>query len=510
MRLLFLHSLFPLIILFPFTSQNPHPPRWTLIDCGATTSSIIGDRHWLPDTNYISYGTPKTLETIVNDVTLSTVRTFPLSGNVNRKFCYQVPVFRSAKYLVRTTYFYGGNRSPPVFDQMVDGTFWSPVNTTDDFMNGLASYYEGIFVAGGKNMSVCIAANSFTDADPFISALELVILENSLYNSTDFSKYGLRLVARHSFGYNGSIIRFPDDLYDRFWEPFGQSNNPISTFRNVSVSGFWNLPPLKVFQTDMKKNKSSPMELLWPPMSLPKSTYYMSLYFAEDHGSSEENPRMFSVTVNNVVYYQNLNVTQAGVMVFANQWPLNGVTKITLTPPAGSNVIPLINAGEVFEVLPVGGRTLTRDVAALERIKKSLDNPPVDWNGDPCLPLDYRWSGVTCSNGPSERMRVKSLNLTNMGLSGSLSPSLANLTAISDIWLGNNSLSGAIPNLSPLKFLKTLHLEFNRLNGEIPPSLGDIRILSELFLQGNNLTGQVPRKLKEKSGLELRISPGNQ
>lgn len=378
------------------------------------------------------------------------------------------------------------------------------MNTTDDFLQGLSSYYEGVFVATGKSISVCIAANTYTDSDPFISALELVLLADSLYNSTNFSTSGLSLVARHSFGYNGSIIGYPDDLFDRYWEPFGENNPTMASGRNVSVSGFWNLPPLKIFETKLTTSQPVPLEFKWPPTSLPNSSYYIALYFADDRNSSS---RVFNISINDIIYYQDLNVTSAGVVVFANQWPLVGLTKITLNPAAGSSIGPLINAGEVFEELILGGKTLTRDVIALEQVKKSFQNPPTDWNGDPCLPSQYSWTGVTCSGGP--RIRVVALNLTSMGLSGSLSPNLANLTALSDIWLGNNSLSGTVPDVSPLKRLERLHLEDNQLSGEIPPSLGNINSLRELFLQGNNLTGQVPNNLI-KAGLNLKTSPGNQ
>ncbi|CAL5413320.1 unnamed protein product [Camellia sinensis] len=535
--------------------------RSTLIDCGATVPTVINGSKWLPDAGFISAGTPKNLSTAVLLPILSTVRSFPLRGNLRRKFCYDVPAYRTGKYLIRTTYFYGGingNNSPPVFDQIVDGTFWSLVNTTDDFLQGLSSYYEGVFVATGKSISVCIAANTYTDSDPFISALELVLLANSLYNSTNFGTYGLRLVARHSFGYNGSIIGYPDDLFDRYWEPFGENNPTMASGRNVSVSGFWNLPPLKIFETKLTTSQPVPLEFKWPPTSLPNSSYYIALYFADDRNSSS---RVFNISINGIIYYQDLNVTSAGVVVFANQWPLIGLTKITLNPAAGSSIGPLINAGEVFEELILGGKTLTRDgrkgrgkekmslnialmicllskcgqgigrkegnllhisfpnytlviackgmmtVIALEQVKRSFQNPPTDWNGDPCLPSQYSWTGVTCSGGP--RIRVVALNLTSMGLSGSLSPNLGNLTALSDIWLGNNSLSGTVPDFSPLKRLERLHLEDNQLSGEIPPSLGNINSLRELFLQGNNLTGQVPSNLI-KAGLNLKTSPGNQ
>ncbi|KAG2727490.1 hypothetical protein I3760_01G159700 [Carya illinoinensis] len=484
-------------------SQPPPPPlKGFFIDCGATEESTIDGKVWLPDAAFVSGGTPKNLTTPVLDI-LSTVRSFPLQNNLRKKFCYAVPVYRGAKYLVRTTYFYGGineRDSPPVFDQIIDGTLWRMVNTTEDYANGMPTYFEAVFVAQGKFMSLCIAANTYTDSDPFITALEFLIVEKSLYNSTDFGKYGLGLVARHAFGFSGPIIRYPDDHFDRFWLPFGGNYSTPAGNRNISVSSFWNLPPSKIFETDLKVQ---PMELNWPPLSLPNSTYYIALYFADDRNWSS---RVFDVSINTVSYYRELNVTPAGASVFATRWPLSGATKITLTPAVGSNIGPLINAGEVFEVLTLEGKTTTRDVIALEKVKDSLKNPPLVWNGDPCLPRQYSWTGISCSKGP--QIRVITLNLTNMGLSGSLSPSIANMTALTSIFLGNNNLTGPIPDLSSLKMLEMLHLENNQFSGEIPSSLGAIDGLRELFVQNNNLTGLVPSILK-KPGLNLKTSPGN-
>ncbi|KHN15789.1 Putative leucine-rich repeat receptor-like serine/threonine-protein kinase [Glycine soja] len=355
-------------------------------------------------------------------------------------------------------------------------------------------------------MSLCIGSNTYTDSDPFISALEFLILEGSLYNTSDFTKYGLALVARHSFGYSGPPIRYPDDLFDRVWEPFGQSNSTQASTDNVSVSGFWNLPPAKIFETRIGSDQLETLQLRWPTASLPSSNskyYYIALYFADDTAGS----RIFNISVNGITYYHNLNVIPSGVVVFASQWPLSGPTTITLTPAASSSLGPLINAGEVFDVLPLGGRTLTRDVIALEKVKQSLRNPPLDWNGDPCMPRQYSWTGISCSEGP--RIRVVTLNLTSMDLSGSLSPFVANMTALTNIWLGNNSLSGQIPDLSSLKILETLHLEDNQFSGEIPSSLGDISSLQEVFLQNNNLTGQIPANLIGKPGLDIRTSGNN-
>lgn len=113
--------------------------------------------------------------------------------------------------MVRTLYYYGGfdeGKEPPVFDQIIQGTKWSTVNTTEDYKNGLSTYYEIIVVSKTKAMSVCLARSEHTTSSPFISALELEYLEDSVYNSTDFRKYALVTIARHNFGVDGDILGY--------------------------------------------------------------------------------------------------------------------------------------------------------------------------------------------------------------------------------------------------------------------------------------------------------------
>lgn len=204
----FLLLFFLFLFLTPSLSQTT-PPKGFLIDCGSLSNTQINNRSWLPDSAFITTGTPKNITSPVLLQTLKTLRSFSLQVKKN---CYNVPVYRGAKYMVRTTYFYGGvngpdHPSPPVFDQIVDGTLWSVVNTTEDYVNGNSTFYEGIFLAKGKFMSLCLGSNTYTDSDPFISALEFLILKGSLYNTTDFTNFALGLVARNSFGFSGSPIR---------------------------------------------------------------------------------------------------------------------------------------------------------------------------------------------------------------------------------------------------------------------------------------------------------------
>lgn len=122
-------------------------------------------------------------------------------------------MIRGARYLVKTVYFYGGfdgGSAPPVFDQIIDGTKWTTVNTTEDYAGGGSSFYEAVVAAQGKALSVCVARNQLTAAgsSPFISSIEVHYLENSVYNSTNFDKAMLMTISRSRFGsHDDSLLR---------------------------------------------------------------------------------------------------------------------------------------------------------------------------------------------------------------------------------------------------------------------------------------------------------------
>ncbi|KAF3786113.1 putative leucine-rich repeat receptor-like serine/threonine-protein kinase [Nymphaea thermarum] len=504
--LLFLCTIFTIV---PQLSAALVFPRAFLIDCGSSQETNAGDLRWIPDDGFIKVGNKTTIQTPSLLPGLSSLRFFPDTSAI--KYCYTLPVVRGARYLVRTTYFYGnfdGRGEPPVFNQIVEGTLWSVVNTTADYSQGLSTFYEIILSATVKTLSVCLARNQHTASSPFISALELVLLEKSLYNSTDFSKFALTTVARHSFGHNGNMISFPDDPFDRYWQPFMDNHPAVTSKSNVSVLDFWNKPPAQVFWTAIgTEHPYETLQLQWPTVALPSSSYYIALYFQDNREPAPDHWRVFDISVNGKTFYPNLNVSTSGVVVYANHWPLSALTQIALIPAPGSKVGPLINAGEVFQIRELGGRTITRDVTAMHALARSLSNLPSDWNGDPCLPKGNSWTGVSCSEG--KLVRVVSLSLTNFGISGSLSPAIANLTALTTIWLGGNNLAGPIPDLISLKMLDSLHLENNQFSGSIPSSLADLDSLRELFLQNNNLSGPVPDNLLRRPGLDLRLTPGN-
>ena len=79
------------------------------------------------------------------------------------------------------------------------------------------------------------------------------------------------------------------------------------------------------------------------------------------------------------------------------------------------------------------------------------------------------WIGVTCS--PSSK-RVMVLNLTAKKLSGSIPPSIGNLTYLTGINLKNNRFNGEIPQeVGRLQRLQHLNLSSNSFGGKLPTNL---------------------------------------
>lgn len=179
------------------------------INCGAKSEKVVDNVTWVPDGRFISVGNVSELRPPGMVPTLASLRYFPDTSA--SKYCFVIPAAKTAKYLVRTTYFYGGfdgGDAPPVFDQIIEGTRWSEVDTAASYAAGLATYFEAVVAATGREVSVCLARNAATKSrSPFISALEVVPLEDTVYNATDFTAYALSAIARHSFGHNGSIVR---------------------------------------------------------------------------------------------------------------------------------------------------------------------------------------------------------------------------------------------------------------------------------------------------------------
>ncbi|XP_065633010.1 senescence-induced receptor-like serine/threonine-protein kinase, partial [Quercus suber] len=109
-------------------------------------------------------------------------------------------------------------------------------------------------------------------------------------------------------------------------------------------------------------------------------------------------------------------------------------------------------------------------LTAIVDIKQTSRISRDDWQGDPCSPNKYSWSGLTCSS--DDTPRIISLNLSSSQLKGEIPISLSNLTALLYLDLSCNELTGNIPQfLAQLPNLKTLNLCGNKLDDSVPEAL---------------------------------------
>ncbi|KHN14053.1 LRR receptor-like serine/threonine-protein kinase ERL1 [Glycine soja] len=95
------------------------------------------------------------------------------------------------------------------------------------------------------------------------------------------------------------------------------------------------------------------------------------------------------------------------------------------------------------------------------------------------------------------------LNLTNNHITGSLPQDIGDrLPNVTSLFLGNNLISGSIPNSLCKINLYNLDLSGNMLSGENPDCWRDSQGLNEVNLSSNNLSGVIPSSFGNVSTLE--------
>uniref|UniRef100_A0A0D9VY50 Protein kinase domain-containing protein n=1 Tax=Leersia perrieri TaxID=77586 RepID=A0A0D9VY50_9ORYZ len=127
------------------------------------------------------------------------------------------------------------------------------------------------------------------------------------------------------------------------------------------------------------------------------------------------------------------------------------------------------------------------------------------WNGsDPATACS--WTGVTCEGG-----RVAVLRLPGAALSGRVPEgTLGNLTALHTLSLRLNALTGALPgDLAGASALRNVFLNGNRLSGEFPRAFLALPGLIRLALGGNDLTGAIPKEVGGLARLKVLLLENN-
>ncbi|XP_031131972.1 receptor kinase-like protein Xa21 [Ipomoea triloba] len=100
------------------------------------------------------------------------------------------------------------------------------------------------------------------------------------------------------------------------------------------------------------------------------------------------------------------------------------------------------------------------------------------------------WIAVVCG---SKHHRVVVLDISSMGLVGTLPPQLGNLSFLVSLNLSHNSFHGNLPReLANLRRLKFLDFSYNDFSGKIPEEIGNLENVRNLILEFNQLEGPIP------------------
>ncbi|CDP11033.1 unnamed protein product [Coffea canephora] len=153
-------------------------------------------------------------------------------------------------------------------------------------------------------------------------------------------------------------------------------------------------------------------------------------------------------------------------------------------------------------IIAAGNHNNTADLNALLALKTTIFDPqriiPTNWSNSNSV---CNWIGITCN---TRHQRVAAINLSYMGIVGTIPPELGNLSFL--VWLNvrNNSFHGHLPpELSRLHRLKYINLASNDFEGEFPSWLGCLSAVWYINFEHNRFSGSLSGRLSNLTKLEV-------
>ncbi|KAJ7963109.1 protein kinase family protein [Quillaja saponaria] len=412
-------------------------PGFISINCGANESHYDdAGIYYQADIGFTDSGInmPISSKFVSSDVRyeLRTLRYFPKG----RKNCYTLKPGqgRNIKYLVRAVFLYGnydGLGQPPEFDMYIGVNYWTRVQdtTTEKGM---------IYTSSTDTVHLCLINTD--NGTPFISAIELRTLDNSIYQ--DEIGGLLQSARRYNLGGSNDIIRYADDIYDRKWlhyeQPDWTAMTPVSF---VDISNNTYHIPAKVLGTAVTSVNSS-INYTWKSSTAPNYVYF---HFTEIEKLQDGKQRKIFIRLDD----ENMgpfSLDYLKPITVPTPKPLTGKESHSFSISTMDNDLPpILNAYEILTHKSLSLKpTQSQDVDAIMDIKHTYAINE-DWQGDPCIPANFSWNGLRCSD--DQLTRIIFLDLSFNDLTGPVPESLAQLQSLRILNLTGNKIQGPVPNL---------------------------------------------------------------
>ncbi|XP_073392179.1 probable LRR receptor-like serine/threonine-protein kinase At1g67720 [Physcomitrium patens] len=481
--------------------------RFLSIACGASRNFTDElNLQWVPDTEYISTGVPYLhFGNFSKNQSVQHLRQFPN----NSKSCYAIPTTPNTRYLVRASFYYNSFDmaiTSPIFDKAINATTFSTVRIIDP---SFVYRKEVIAFSPWEWFSICLLNTN--QGYPFISSLELRPLPAGMYGLPYLDENYLVNQIRLSFGAPVSV-RYPDDPQDRIWysdsypvdlQPCDLQNilppdevEVISTSQQVEVNGRKapDQPPMLVMQRGVVgKTGNLTYRYHLDDFDFPGQAYALA-YFAEIEELNANKKRSFHFTINS----KDATYINQSLDIQSNA----GGPYVAFEPSYANATFPRF-------VLSFGG-VLTDGEA--------VGDPclPIPWDWVTCttqspprvksINLAGRNLGGSIPSNISLLVCRDTIDLSGNQFSGPI-PDLRDLTYLNTLSVNLQTYFSTSCRTS-FKGIETarrqLHLNNNNLSGEFPEWPEELPNLTEVWVQNNVLTGAIPQALLKKPSLRIR------
>ncbi|KAA8540317.1 hypothetical protein F0562_024764 [Nyssa sinensis] len=204
-----------------------------------------------------------------------------------------------------------------------------------------------------------------------------------------------------------SRLRYKDDVYDRiskpvswiYWVPI----NASCTSDLLSANDY-KTPPTVMRTAVIPANGDRFLEFYWLPND-PSQQFYVYLHFAEVQDLRSDQLRKFDIFLNGDHWIKSLVPTKSPITVESRYSVSGEELTFLINMTSDSTFPPILNAAEIYMIKHFQQSPTNQDDVIAIKDNQSVYTVERNWQGDPCVPKEYLWDGLVCSdegyNSPS-------------------------------------------------------------------------------------------------------------